>query len=334
MVGLLVSLVLCTTAPDATAPDTTAPDTIAPDTIAPEPTTPDPAATAPTSSRAPASTVTPAPAPKPPTPAAVKPERGPQPRPEQAESDAPITLDSERERGEDAKSSDEKFQHKGTAFDLRLGSIGCTREVCKNHKGKPGIRVDGFFGRNIAGIVDVGVGGGWGNMRSSVPSGSDGLLLFGIDSSAIPQEARDMLNLDALVVERARLDTVQAGLNVRIHFVRQGVVDPYIGAGMGYSLFRGRYDTAEGRTRIAFHGLGFPLQAGFVAWVHKNIAIGAQFDYIVTWYGGLTIRGAAGNFAAPLGRVRDEAKKADVSPPGDLPHYWTAGGVLHFRFGS
>lgn len=43
-----------------------------------------------------------------------------------------------------------------------------------------------------------------------------------------------MLNLDALVLERARLDTAQAGLNARVHFVRRGVVDPYIGAGMGY----------------------------------------------------------------------------------------------------
>ncbi|MEM6997122.1 MAG: hypothetical protein AAF721_41845 [Myxococcota bacterium] len=244
-----------------------------------------------------------------------------------------VTLSSEREAAEDDDKERPKFKHKGIVGDIRLGAIGCTKSLCKAHDGKPSLRVDGFAGANILGFVDVGINAGWGAMRANVEPGTDGLSLYGIDVGQFPQEVQDMVNLDALVVQKARLDTVQAGFNLRAHFIPRGRIDAYVGAGAGYQLFRARYDTDAGLTRIAFHGLAFPLQAGFLVFVHKNIALGAQFDYVLTWYGAVSVRGAAGNFGAPLSRIAEQAEMAGVELPGDLPHLWTVGGVVHFRFG-
>ena len=223
--------------------------------------------------------------------------------------------------------------HKGGFADIRVGTIGCTKKLCKDHGGKPGFRIDGGLGYNIAGYVDVGLFGGWGSMGASVEPGTNALSLYGLDVSTFPDVVADMVNNDALIVQDAKLDTVQAGFNVRVHFIPRGRVDPYIGAAAGYHMFRARYDTEPGRTRVALHGLGFPLQVGFLAYVHRNIAVGVQFDYVLTWYGAVSVRGAAGDFGAPLSRVEERAKMAGFDVGKDLPHLWTVGAVGHFRFG-
>jgi hypothetical protein len=135
-------------------------------------------------------------------------------------------------------------------------------------------------------------------------------------------------------VNDAHFETVQSGLDLRVHVIPRGRFDPYVGVGAQYTLLRAVYDTPGGSTRLGFHGLAFPLQAGFVAFVHENIALGAQFDYLVTWYGGITVRGAPGRLAAPIPLIKDAAAEAGVNLPGDLPQFWTLGAVVHLRLGK
>jgi hypothetical protein len=211
--------------------------------------------------------------------------------------------------------------------------IGCTKKICKRHAAKPGFRLDGLVGRNFFGILDLGLAGGYGTMRSSVTPGTVGLALYGLDAAALPPEAAALM-FGQFTVDSARLDTIWGGLNLRIHFLRKGRFDPYIGAGLGYTGFRGKYDTPGGRTRLGFHGIGFPLQAGFAVFAAKFIAFGVQFDYVPTWYGGLTVRGAPGKFAAQIHLIKDASAMAGVKLPGELPHFWTVGGVVHLRLGK
>ena len=247
-----------------------------------------------------------------------------------AESDAPAAL-----HGDDAKEEKDAgpFKHRGLILDVRVGAIGCVGKLCSRHKAKPGFRIDGFFGRNFLGFVDFGISGGYGTFGASVERGSDGLALYGLDRTMLPEEAA-ALNLDAFVVNDARLDAINGVLDLRVHFIPRGRFDPYAGVGLGYGVFRGIYDTDAGKTRVAFHGLSIPLQAGMVVFVHRIVAIGAQFDYLFTWYGGVTIRGAPGKLGAPISLIKDQARDAGVDLPGDLPSMWTVGGVVHLRFGK
>ena len=231
---------------------------------------------------------------------------------------------------EDAKP---KIKHKGFIVDVRLGAMGCTGTICKRHDAKPGFRIDGLLGRNFLGIIDVGLAGGFGSMRTNVAPGTDGLALYGLDASQLPPEAMALM-FDQFTINDAKLQAIHAGLDLRIHFVPRGRVDPYVGVGAQYALFRGVYDTPGGKTRMGFHGLGFPLQVGFVGFVHRMIALGVQFDFIPTWYGGVTVRGAPGRFGAPISAIKDVAAMAGIELPGDLPHMWTVGGVIHLRFGK
>jgi hypothetical protein len=233
---------------------------------------------------------------------------------------------------ESAADEADPIKHKGFIADFRVGLMGCTRQICKNHDTKPGLRLDGMLGRNFFGIVDLGIAGAWGRMRTDVAPGTDGLSLYGIDRDALPPRAAQ-LQLDQFTVNDARFETIQAGLNLRVHVIPRGRLDPYLGVGAQYSLLRALYDTPAGSTRLGFHGLAFPFQAGFVYFVHENIALGGQFDWLVTWHGGVTVRGAAGRLTAPISLIKDAAAGGGVSLPGDLPHFWTFGAVAHFRFG-
>lgn len=251
--------------------------------------------------------------------------------PTPVQDEDPPSPDDERDGGGEQERP--TFKHRGFVTDFGVGLIGCTNKLCNRHDNKPGLRLDGFIGGNLLGFVDIGIMAAWGTMGSDIEPGTDGLSLYGISLAEFPQPVQDMVNADALVVSSARLDTVQAGFNVRAHFIPRGRVDAYVGAAAGYQLFRALYDTDAGATRIAFHGLAFPLQAGLVVFVHPNVAVGAQFDYILTWYGAVSVRGAAGEFGAPLSRVKEQAEQAGVDLPGDLPHLWAVGGVVHLRFG-
>lgn len=291
----------------------------------------------------------PPPAPTPPAAAAASPApaaatAAPAPAPADASKSKDAKSDEQNEEKSDAKSNekqDEKQQdeesepikHKGFIVDLRVGFMGCTRLICKRHDAKPGLRLDGMLGRNFFGILDIGLAGAWGRMRTNVAPGTDGLSLYGLDPDALPPEAAALM-FDQFTVNDAHFETIQAGLNLRVHVIPRGRFDPYVGIGAQYSLLRALYDTPAGETRLGFHGLAFPVQGGFVYFVHENIAVGAQFDWLITWYGGITVRGAPGRLGAPIPLIKDAAAEAGVNLPGDLPHFWTLGAVAHFRFGK
>ncbi|MCA9709425.1 MAG: hypothetical protein KDK70_26525, partial [Myxococcales bacterium] len=253
------------------------------------------------------------------------------PKADDPKTDGPKTDDPKTDDAEPEERK--KFKHKGFIVDLRLGVMGCTRAICKRHGARPGFRIDGILGRNFLGFLDLALAGGWGRMATRVAPGTSGLALYGLDASALPPEAA-LLMFDQFTVDEARLESIQAGLDLRVHVIPRGRVDPYVGAGVQYSLFRGRYETPGGPTRLGFHGVAFPLQAGLVVFAHENFAFGAQFDYLVSWYGGITVRGAPGRFAAPIVALQDTAAMAGVKLPGDLPHLWSVGAVVHVRLGK
>lgn len=316
---------------DAPAPAPTEPiepPEPAPETVAPFEPTPTTSATPPPAP-APTRTTSTPPATAEPTPTRTS-DDDPQGEPSEEKKDAKDEKDEKDEK--DAK-DEEPIKHKGFIVDFRVGVQGCTRLLCKRHDAKPGLRLDGMLGRNFFGIIDLGLAGAWGRMRTNVAPGTDGLSLYGLDPAALPPEAA-ALNFDQFTVNDAHFETVQAGLSLRVHVLPRGHFDPYVGIGAHYNLLRALYDTPAGETRLGFHGLAFPLQAGFVYFVHENIAVGAQLDWLWTWYGGITIRGAPGRLGAPIPLIKDQAAAAGVDLPGDLPHFWTLGGVVHIRLGK
>jgi hypothetical protein len=253
--------------------------------------------------------------------------------PEPATTSEPTSSNDGGGTEAEEKKPREKIKHKGFIFDVRLGAIGCTKKICKSHDADPGFRIDGLIGRNFLGFVDVGLAGGFGTMKANVAPGTDGLSLYGLDASQLPPEAAALM-FDQFTVDGAKLQTIQGGLDLRVHFIPRGRFDPYVGVGVQYTLFRGVYDTPGGRTKLGFHGLAFPIQAGLVVFAHRLIGFGAQFDYLPAWYGGISVRGAPGKFAAPIPAIKDVAAMAGIDLPGDLPHFWTVGGVVHIRLGK
>ena len=211
--------------------------------------------------------------------------------------------------------------------------IGGTGKLLKRHRAKPGVRIDGFFGGNIKGFVDIGLAGAWGLLGNKLEPGQDGLALYGLEAPDLGPEAM-LIDLSDFIVNSAKLDTTQVGLALRVHFIPRGRLLAYAGTGIGYQQFRARYQTDGGKTKLAFHGFYVPLQAAFGVQVHKNVALGAQFDFLFTWYGGVTLRGAPGNLGAPLSLIKGPAKEAGVDFPGDLPKFWTVGAFVRFRFGG
>lgn len=287
-----------------------------------EPSTP-PATTTSTGTRtSPASPATPSPA------ATSKPTKD-----DGTTSDGAKKTEDDGAKQDDEKEEAEPIKHKGFIVDFRVGVLGCTRPICKRHDAKPGLRLDGMLGRNFFGIIDFGLAGAWGRMRANVAPGTDGLSLYGLDPAALPPEAAALM-FDQFTVNEAHFETVQAGFDLRVHVIPRGRFDPYVGVGAQYNLLRAIYDTPAGATRLGFHGLAFPIQAGMVVFVHKNIALGAQFDWLVTWYGGITVRGAPGRLGAPIPLIKDAAAQAGVNLPGDLPHFWSLGAVVHLRLGK
>lgn len=324
-------------------PEETTPHADAPTPSEPSEPTEPPSQTvepfAPTSTPTATTASTPPPAP-PPTRATATPPAAAEPTPTDPSSAVvPDDEDEERKKGKGKKTEDdetkdeEPIKHKGFIVDFRVGVLGCTRLICKRHDAKPGLRLDGMLGRNFFGIIDLGLAGAWGRMRANVAPGTSGLSLYGLDPAALPPEAA-ALSFDQFTVNDAHFETVQAGLGLRVHVIPRGRFDPYVGAGAQYNLLRAIYDTPAGATRLGFHGLAFPLQAGFVYFVHENIALGAQFDWLLTWYGGITVRGAPGRLGAPIPLIKDAAAQAGVDLPGDLPQFWSVGAVAHFRFGK
>ncbi|MCA9713917.1 MAG: hypothetical protein KC468_04390, partial [Myxococcales bacterium] len=200
----------------------------------------------------------------------------------------------EEAQREAERANPKKWRHAGLIFEFMIGTQGCTRSYCKgedNLNAKPGLRLNGFLGRNTFGILDIGLELGWGTLTPGDVNGLNAADIYDLD----PQRLQDVLNerlgidlfdfdLSQAVTTTVKLRTVNAGPSLRIHVLPRGRYDPYVGVGFHYHLWRARYETLSGPARLDFHGVALPLQLGFNVFVHPNVAVGARFDYDFTYY--------------------------------------------------
>lgn len=212
-----------------------------------------------------------------------------------------------------------------------MGPLGCFRSVCSDgHGTRPGVRVAGFLGGNIRGFVELGLAGGWGTLTPEVDEGTNALALYGLDAAVLQNTLFGQLgpfldfNLgDLAITGSTKLRAAQVGPVARIHFVPRGRVTAFAGGGIQYNLFGARYETLAGDLDMDFHGLAVPIEAGFGVYVHRNVAIMTQFDYLWTWYGLAVIDHPEQRLALPMGALQSAARDQGVDLRGELPQFWT-----------
>lgn len=228
---------------------------------------------------------------------------------------------------------DVRFPHRGVVFDAQIGTMGCVRALCSDdrHAISPGIRLNGFIGGNIRGWVELGVGGGWGSMRSQVDAGTNALVMYGLDPGLLQQaltaQAAGLIDVDlyGLSTNEARMSSANLGPVARLHFIPRGRVAAWAGSGVGYHLLRNKYETLAGTVKLDFHGLAVPIEAGLGVFVHENIAVAAQFDYLWTWYGLAVLDHPEQRAALPVAALQSAANLQGVDFRGELPQFWTLG---------
>lgn len=273
-----------------------------------------------------------------------KPE-GPAPSSEAKSKDDRAAKRAAREAEEDAdeKAKDPKkkggWKHRGTIFEAKIGALGCMRKICKDptrHDASAGLALGGFFGRNILGLLDVGLEAGWGKVRPDSYSGRNALALYGLDPNALVQAiAEDMgvpsLNVDfsTLTVAAVKSQALHVGPTLRLHVIPRGRLSAYVGAGIHYQQWRNDYTTAGGPLRLNFHGLSLPLTAGLGFYVLRRLAIGGEFTYVHPFFLGAAVRHPELDTVVPLLLVRDVAKQAGADLDKELPTFWTV--VLSVR---
>jgi len=222
------------------------------------------------------------------------------------------------------------FDHGGFVTELQLGLQGCVGAVCgpEQHDATPGFRLDGFFGSNVRGFVEIGLSGGFGTLGTRFQPDVNVLSLYGVDVALLEQilaYAGGLLPVDlsALNVQDARGRVGRVGPLFRIHFIPRGRFMAFVGAGVGYSFLRFRYTLTSGDPlRLDFHGIDVPIEAGGAYFVHRNVAIGLQFRYLWSRYYAAYITHPQQSFAAPI-RLLDEAMAVDgASLQQDLPQFW------------
>lgn len=233
-----------------------------------------------------------------------------------------------------------KFEHKGFTAELQVGLQGCVRRICREdrHDARPGFRFDAFLGGNIRGFVELGFAGGWGTLGANVEPGTHALALYGVDVTQLEQ-ALGLLgqvfafDLDQLLVRDARMRIARGGPHLRIHVLPRGRFAAFVGAGVGYSLFRARYTLNTGEPlRLDFHGIDVPIEAGGAYFVHRNIAVGLQFRYHWARYFAAFIDHPLQRAAAPISMLDDAMFTDTSSLRRDLPHSWSLNATVRFRF--
>ncbi len=265
-----------------------------------------------------------------PDPVAPVPTRAaPAPRPAGGAPQAGLARDGGPARGK-------TIVHKGFVLQPYVGTVGCTRSVCAGNLGAdPGVAVGGFLGGNVAGWFEVGLRGGWGRLRADIAPGQDILALYGIDAGALAQQVTAAtgvplsLNHAAMTVTRTTLSTADGALALRLHLVPRGRVAAYVGSGVGYQLFRGRFDTQGGPARLDFHGLQVPVEGGLAVYVVPHLAVGARFDYRLTYYLAAALDHPALAGAVPMSAL-EQATSTDLDKT--LPHFWTVAATVRASF--
>jgi hypothetical protein len=234
---------------------------------------------------------------------------------------------------EDPVDGPRTWKHSGFVLDAEAGLLGCLGGVCQGsggHATQAGPRVGGFLGGNVGGVLEIGLQGAWGRVSPQPAADATVLDLYGIDPAGIQpalQAAADAgvpVDLSLLRVNEARMSSVQAGLGLRVHFVRRGRIDPWVGSGIGYELTRARYRTPLGDAELDFHGLGVPMQGGLQVFLTRHLAVGADFEYRWTRFaaGRVEVPGLEAAFA--VSALEREGHGAEGL--GDrLPRFWTAG---------
>jgi hypothetical protein len=225
-------------------------------------------------------------------------------------------------------------------LEAQIGALGCTRSVCSDadrHGATPGVRLSGFLGGNLRGIVELGLAGGWGTLTADVAPGANALELFGVDPQVLEQVIEDRtgqalaVDLTGLTVTGARLRAAQVGPALRIHLIPRGRATAWLGTGVGYHLWRGDYDTTDGPTRLDVHGIVVPIEAGAGAWLTKRLALAAVGHYGWTWHGLFVLDHPEARAAAPV-RTVDDALDGRARLQDQLPHTWTVSAGLRATF--
>lgn len=260
-----------------------------------------------------------------------RPVHGPSPKP-QHDAGGLVANAEPPKRGSD-------LPHKGVVADFQVGTLGCIRSVCSDgHDTKPGFSLRGFLGGNIRGFVELGLDGAWGTMSPRVDNGANVLALYGLDPGALQTAllgaAGSLLPIDfgtLAVTGTTTLRSTRVGPVARIHFIPRGRVTAFVGSGVKYNLFRSRYDTALGAVKLDLHGLAVPIEAGLGVYVHKNIAVMAQFDYEWTWYGLAVLDNPVQRLALPVSALESAASEQGASFRDELPQFWNVGIGLRGR---
>ena len=203
------------------------------------------------------------------------------------------------------------------------------------------MRLGGFVGGNILGIIEVGIAAGWNTLRPRDVVGQNALNLYGLDPAQVQVAIAEAMNVPALAVDLSTL-TVQSassraldiGPSLRIHFLRRGRGIAYAGVDVHYQLWRNRYSTTGGDLRLDFHGISVPLRAGGGVHVHKNLAIIGEFSYAMTLFVVGGIRHPMLSAVAPLQALEGQASAVGStgSLKSGLPHFWNLSLALRLRF--
>ncbi len=313
--------------PPAPQPGTARPATSQPAPAQPTPSQPGTAR--------PATTIAPPPATIGPQPAAVSPPGPIEPDgdPDVSEADSP-----EAALVAQAQPARKKFPHRGIVGDFRIGTLGCIGGLCRGgHDISPGVRLGGFFGGNIRGWVELGVGGGWGTLTSKVAPGTNAMALYGLDpyvlQLALLAQAAGLVNVDlaGLSVQDDKLRVAQVGPSVRVHLLPRGRVGAFVGTGVGYNVLRARYETGLGAMGMDFHGIHVPVEANLSVYVLEHLAVGMQFDYMWTWYGLAVLDHPQQRIPIPMRMLEASAATQGVNVREQLPQFWTLGLAIRGR---
>lgn len=239
------------------------------------------------------------------------------------EPSAPSTLATPLE--EDL-GTNEPIKHKGFILSANAGAMGCTGSICSGangHNASPGAGFSGFLGGNIGGFVDIGLAGGWGQLRPQVAQGTNALKLFGLQVPDIPPELLNGFDLNSLAVQSAKLDDFRMGPALRLHFVPKGRALAFVGTGFAYHRFRGTYVTPSGTAKLSFHGFDVPMQAGLGMYLNKRLSLGVRFDYLWTYYPAVSIKHPQANMVAPLAILDSQLEERNASLTDNLPRFWS-----------
>lgn len=248
----------------------------------------------------------------------------------------------EEEAARARRKQPKKWRHAGLIVEPRFGTLGCTRQFCASsggHHERPGALLGGFVGGNLLGVLDIGIEAQWGTLRPGDLSNRNAVTLYGLDPARLEQALSQRLGTEVdvdfnqLIVSSAKARAVSAGPALRIHFIRKGRGIAYIGAGIHYQLWRNRYETAGGPTRMDFHGFSAPFRVGGGAFVHPNIAITGEFAYNYAFYVITGVSHPELSGVAPLTIIEGAVLDAGANLRKGLPHFWSFAVSVRFRLG-